>query len=165
MTVLHGDGFLLRPIEPADGAELRRIRGTPEVAEWWHPTEDDFPFADEPDMVRFAIVAGDAIAGLIQYGEETDPTYRNAWLDIFVDPAQRGRGLGPAAIRVLCRHLADDRGHHHFLIDPATANTAAIRAYEKAGFKRVGVMRQAERDVGGDGWHDSLLMDLLAEEL
>jgi hypothetical protein len=28
----------------------------------------------------------------------------------------------------------------------------------------VGVMRQAERDVGGDGWHDALLMELLAGE-
>ena len=40
--------------------------------------------------------------------------------------------------------------------------TAAIRAYEKVGFKPVGVMRRSERDVGGDGWHDSLLMELLA---
>jgi RimJ/RimL family protein N-acetyltransferase len=41
---------------------------------------------------------------------------------------------------------------------------AAIRAYEKAGFSPVGVMRRSERDVGGDGWHDSLLMELLAGE-
>jgi aminoglycoside 6'-N-acetyltransferase len=41
---------------------------------------------------------------------------------------------------------------------------AAIRAYEKAGFRPVGVMRQSERLPGGD-WHDGLLMDLLADEL
>jgi aminoglycoside 6'-N-acetyltransferase len=40
---------------------------------------------------------------------------------------------------------------------------AAIRAYEKAGFRPVGVMRSYER--GPDGtWHDGLLMELLAEE-
>ena len=42
------------------------------------------------------------------------------------------------------------------------ANAAAIRAYEKAGFRPVGVMRRYERDTGGGGWHDGLLMELLA---
>jgi aminoglycoside 6'-N-acetyltransferase len=67
-------------------------------------------------------------------------------------------------VRRVVRHLIDDRGHHRITIDPATANTAAIRAYEKAGFRRVGVMRRSERDADGRGWHDSLLMELLAGE-
>jgi aminoglycoside 6'-N-acetyltransferase len=55
-------------------------------------------------------------------------------------------------------------GHHRLTIDPAADNPAAIRAYTKVGFRPVGVQRRAER--GADGtWHDSLLMDLLAEEL
>lgn len=33
------------------------------------------------------------------------------------------------------------------------------------GFRPVGVMRRNERDADGSGWHDGLLMDLLAEEL
>jgi aminoglycoside 6'-N-acetyltransferase len=61
--------------------------------------------------------------------------------------------------------LIDERGHHRNTIDPAADNAAAIRAYEKAGFKPVGVMRRYERDTGGDGWHDGLLMELLADEL
>jgi aminoglycoside 6'-N-acetyltransferase len=65
----------------------------------------------------------------------------------------------------MARHLIADRGHHRLTIDPAAANTAAIRAYEKAGFRTVGVMRRYERDFDGDGWHDGLLMDLLADEL
>jgi aminoglycoside 6'-N-acetyltransferase len=50
------------------------------------------------------------------------------------------------------------------VIDPAADNAAAIRAYEKVGFRPVGVMRQYERLPGGE-WHDGLLMDLLADEL
>ncbi len=38
----------------------------------------------------------------------------------------------------------------------------AIRAYEKVGFRPVGIMRRYEPDVGGRGWHDGLLMELLA---
>ena len=43
-------------------------------------------------------------------------------------------------------------------------NEAAVRAYSKAGFRPVGVMRCSERDVGGGGWHDSLLMEFVAGE-
>jgi len=50
------------------------------------------------------------------------------------------------------------------IIDPAAHNANAIKAYQRIGFKPVGVMRRYER--GPDGtWHDGLLMDLLAEEL
>ena len=61
------------------------------------------------------------------------------------------------------RHLIDERGHHRITIDPAAGNAAAIRAYEKAGFTRVGIMRRYERDVGGGGWHDGLLMEYVSE--
>lgn len=102
--------------------------------------------------------------GAIQWHAEPDPDYRHASLDVFLDPAVRGEGLGGDAIRTLARHLIDEYGHHRFTIDPAAANSAAIRAYAKVGFRPVGIMRRYER--GADGrWHDALLMDLLAEEL
>ena len=37
-------------------------------------------------------------------------------------------------------------------------------AYEKVGFRRVGICRRAERSPDGE-WRDSLLMDVLADEL
>jgi aminoglycoside 6'-N-acetyltransferase len=64
---------------------------------------------------------------------------------------------------VLVRHLIFERGHHRLTIDPAADNLAAIRAYERVGFRRVGIMRKYE--LGPDGsWHDGLLMDMLAED-
>ena len=51
------------------------------------------------------------------------------------------------------------------MIDPSADNAAAIRCYEKVGFRPVGIMRAYERDHDGTGWHDGLLMDLLADEL
>jgi len=99
---------------------------------------------------------------MIQFSEELDPRYRHAAIDVFLDPALHGRGLGTEAVRRVVRRLIDERGHHRVTIDPAAANAAAIRAYEKAGFRRVGVLRRAERDVDGPGWHDLLLMELLA---
>jgi aminoglycoside 6'-N-acetyltransferase len=90
--------------------------------------------------------------------------YRHAGIDIFLSDEFQGLGLGADAVRTLARHLIHDRGHHRLVIDPAADNAAAIRAYEKVGFRPVGVMRQYECLPGGD-WHDGLLMDLLADEL
>jgi len=150
----------LRPLAPQDAAELRRIRATPEVAAWWDEPEDDFPLGDDPESVRLTILVDGAVAGLIQYWEETDPKYRHASIDLFLDPARHGRGLGTEAVRRVVGLLAE-RGHHRVVIDPAAHNHVAIRAYEKAGFRPVGVMRAYERDADGGGWHDGLLMELL----
>jgi aminoglycoside 6'-N-acetyltransferase len=154
----------LRPIVDGDVAELRRIHSTPEVVRWWDLPEDGFPWTDDPDSTRLAIEVDGAVAGMIQFSEEREPKYRHAAIDVFLDPALRGRGLGTEAVRQVVRHLIGELGHHRITIDPAVANAAAIRAYEKVGFRRVGVMRQYERDVDGEGWHDSLLMELLAED-
>jgi RimJ/RimL family protein N-acetyltransferase len=151
----------LRPLARGDEADLLRIHTTPEVLRWWDVPDPDFPW-DEPEATRLTIEVDGAIAGLIQYWEESDPKYRHASIDLYLDPALHGRGLGTEAVRRVVRHLIDERGHHRITIDPAAANAAAIRAYEKAGFSRVGVMRRYERDAGGDGWHDGLLMELVA---
>jgi aminoglycoside 6'-N-acetyltransferase len=152
----------LRPLAEADAAELRRIRATPEVAQWWEPPEVDFPW-DEPEATRLTVEVDGRIAGMVQYWEEPEPKYRHAGIDLFLDPAFHGRGLGTEVVRRVVRLLIDERGHHRLTIDPAADNAAAIRAYEKAGFRRVGVMRRYERDADGMGWHDGLLMELVAD--
>jgi aminoglycoside 6'-N-acetyltransferase len=164
MRLDAGEGLVLRPIEEADVEELSRIHSTPEVARWWDLPEEGFPWSDEPETTRFAIEADGAVAGLIQFWEEPEPRYRHAAIDVFLDPALHGRGIGTRAIRRLVRHLIDDRGHHRITIDPAAANAAAVRSYEKVGFRPVGVMRKYERAAGTDTWHDGLLMELLADD-
>ncbi len=156
--------MILRPLEPGDTAELRRIRETPEVARWWDRVEAGFPLTDEPEATRLTIEVDGAIAGMVQFSEEDEPKYRHASIDLFLDPSLHGRGLGTEAVRRVVRVLIEERGHHRITIDPATENLAAVRAYERAGFEPVGVMRSSERDADGEGWHDSLLMELIADE-
>jgi aminoglycoside 6'-N-acetyltransferase len=153
----------VRPLADGDEAELLRIHRTPEVARWWEQPDAAFPW-DEPESVRFTIEVDGRTAGLIQYAEEIEPKYRHASVDIFLDPALHARGVGAEALRQVVRHLIDERGHHRITIDPATDNHAAIRSYENVGFRKVGVMRRSERDADGEGWHDSVLMELIAGE-
>jgi aminoglycoside 6'-N-acetyltransferase len=162
VTTLTGEHVVLRPLIAADAEELIRIHRTPAVACWWDQPDDEFPF-DEPESTRFTIEVDGAVAGLIQFWEETEPKYRHAGIDLFVDPALHGRGHGTEAVRLVMRHLIEQRGHHRITIDPATENVAAIRAYAKAGFRTVGVMRRSERDSDGRGWHDSVLMEFVTE--
>jgi aminoglycoside 6'-N-acetyltransferase len=154
----------LRPLVASDEAQLLRIHRAPGVVRWWGPPAEGFPWTDEPDATRLAIEVEGAVAGMIQFTEELEPAYRHAGIDLFVDPAHHGRGVGTLAVGLLVRYLIDARGHHRVTIDPAAANAAAIRTYEKVGFRPVGVMRRYERDLDGGGWHDGLLMELLAGE-
>ena len=112
----------------------------------------------------FLIESGSDTIGFIQCVEETDPMYEHASIDISLRTEWQSKGLGPDAIRTLAGFLIEQRGRHRLTIDPAAHNTRAIKAYEKVGFKPVGIMRQYER--GSDGtWHDGLLMELLATDL
>jgi aminoglycoside 6'-N-acetyltransferase len=155
----------LRPLAPADAPELLRIVQTPGVARWWGAPDPGFPLSDDPESVRLTIVVEGHVAGLIQYWEEPEPMYRHAAVDVFLDSPLCGRGLGTEAVRRVVALLIGERGHHRITIDPAAANARAIRAYAKAGFRAVGTMRQYERDADGDGWHDGVLMELLADDL
>ena len=150
----------IRPLAHEDEDALLHIHRTPEVRRWWGDPEPRFPW-DEPEATRFTIEVDGAVAGLIQFWEETEPRYRHAGIDLFLEPALHGQGLGTEAVRQMVRHLQDELGHHRITIDPAADNLAAIRAYEKAGFRRVGVMRAYERQVDGEGWRDGLLMELV----
>jgi aminoglycoside 6'-N-acetyltransferase len=165
---LQGEHVRLRPARPEDVPDLVRIRATPEVARWWRGG-DDMAAAVTEDLAEegtetFVIEHDGRVAGAIQWSAENEPDYRHAGIDIYLDPALHGRGLGTDAVRTLARHLIADHGHHRLVIDPAADNAAAIRCYSKVGFRPVGVMRRYERGVDGT-WHDGLLMDLLADEL
>jgi len=164
---LRGDAVVLRPLAVEDVPRLVEIGRQPEVARWWTSiTPDELTAKAEgrDDAPGLAIVVDGAVVGMIQYGEEEDPEYRSASIDIFLSNEVHGRGLGTDAVRTLARWLVRERGHHRVTIDPAVENPAAVRAYEKVGFRPVGVMREYWTDPSG-ARHDGLLMDLLADEL
>jgi aminoglycoside 6'-N-acetyltransferase len=157
--------MVLRSLAKGDEAELLRIHETPEVALWWDVPDAGFPWSDEPESTRLTIEVDGSVAGMIQFYEEQTPKYRHATIDLFLDPALHGQGLGTEAVRRVVRLLIDERGHHRVTIDPGKDNKAAIRSYEKVGFRPVGVMRGYERRVGAEEWRDGLLMELLAADL
>ncbi|MFF3350924.1 aminoglycoside 6'-N-acetyltransferase [Streptomyces sp. NPDC002779] len=154
---LHGDKVVLRSVTDGDTEILQEVVREPEVAAWWSPPDDY--------EGMLAVVFEGEVIGAVQFDEETDPEFRHASIDIFLTARCHGKGLGADTVRTLARWLVQGRGHHRLTIDPAAANTAAIRCYSKVGFKPVGIMRAYGRDHRTGTWQDALLMDLLAEEL
>jgi diamine N-acetyltransferase len=73
---------------------------------------------------------------------------------------RRGTGLGTEATRLTLDWAFNMLGLHNVMLTVLPTNAAAIRAYEKAGFKRIGPRRDALSVMGRRG--DELLMDAVA---
>jgi RimJ/RimL family protein N-acetyltransferase len=78
------------------------------------------------------------------------------------DPADRGKGYGTEATRLLMDYAFTALGVRNLWLDVFEFNAAGIRAYEKAGFRVIGRRREAHF-AGGRLW-DIIFMDCLAEE-
>jgi aminoglycoside 6'-N-acetyltransferase len=166
LPTLRDGALVLRPQAEEDLDALVAMIREPSVRRWWGMLETDEEIREDlrNDGTAWTIELDGELVGWLGTWEEPTPDYRHAGLDISLFPSFQGRGLGPAALRLAARWLFDGQGHHRITIDPNAENANAIKAYERVGFRRVGILRKVER--GPDGaWRDGLLMDLLAEEL
>lgn len=164
---LRGERVVLRALRVDDAPRLAELAAHPDVARWWPDLDEAELVAkadEESDSTCFAVLHDGELIGLVQYHEEDDLEYRHAGIDLFIGALYQDRGLGTDTVRTIARHLVHDRGHHRLTIDPVAHNARAIRCYEKVGFRRVGVMREYQREPDGT-WSDGVLLDLLAREL
>ncbi len=88
---------------------------------------------------------------------------RAAVFGIFIgDKNYWGKGYGTDATRTIVRYGFEQLGLNHIELWVYDFNPRAIRAYEKAGFKREGVRRQGLYRNGK--FHDEIMMGILREE-
>jgi RimJ/RimL family protein N-acetyltransferase len=78
------------------------------------------------------------------------------------DQSNRSKGYGTDGTRVLLWIGFHILNLESISLDTFPGNEAAVRAYEKAGFKKVGLLRNTEF-MGGE-FHDLLLMDVIRSE-
>ena len=152
--------MLLRPGTPADVPDLVEVFDEDAVRRWWHEHDGSKVgrLLADPGTTGWVVELDGAVVGWVQVAEEPDPEYRYAGIDIAMATATHGTGAGGDVLRTVMHWLVHDLGHHRITIDPAADNARAIRAYEKAGFRTVGVMRSYE--TLPDGSHrDGLLME------
>ena len=135
------------PMSDADLPTIQRWLGTPHVAQWWHDPSEQFELVSgdlgHPDMAQFIVTADTREFAYLQcynlsaWNTGFGPQPEGArGLDQFIGEADMlDRGHGSALIRVFADRLFAS-GTPRVVIDPDPANARAIRAYEKAGFRR-----------------------------
>ena len=77
-------------------------------------------------------------------------------------PAQRGRGIGRAAIALALDHAFGPMDLHRVDLRVLAGNIRAIRCYKAAGFRHEGLLRDAART--GATWQDEQVMAILAHD-
>ena len=71
------------------------------------------------------------------------------------DPAKRRRGFGSDAVTTLLEHAFGTMNLRRVYLRVHATNTAAVRCYEKAGFRKEGKLK---RSFGGERKEEVLLM-------
>jgi RimJ/RimL family protein N-acetyltransferase len=88
---------------------------------------------------------------------------RAGWISLAIgDSAQRGRGHGTEAMRLLLRFAFDELNLYRVQLTVFGYNDHAIQLYEKLGFQREGAFREFLHRTGQR--HDMLLYGLLRRE-
>jgi diamine N-acetyltransferase len=92
-----------------------------------------------------------------------DPVHRRAEFHLLVGRRDlHGRGVGTEATLQMLRHAFQDLNLHRVFLSVLAHNAAAIRVYEKAGFVREGVAREAAYKNGR--YDDMVQMAVLGRE-
>lgn len=170
---LEGERVYLRPIGLDDtdwyfrslyNHETRRLTGTQK-----HYTREQIASyiagkAEDSSSVLLLIARrdDDQVIGDIQLGG-IDTFNRSAYIRISLEnPDSQGKGLGSEAMRLMLDYGFGILNLHRIELNVFAFNERAIRAYEKLGFQREGVQRQAL--YYQHAYHDSILMAMLADE-
>lgn len=83
-------------------------------------------------------------------------------IGMFLGKEHIGKGYGIDALRVLVAFCFNEINLNKLKLDVFSFNERAVRCYEKAGFKREGVLRQDAYRYGR--YHDVIVMGLLRSE-
>ncbi|HVO18469.1 MAG TPA: GNAT family protein [Anaeromyxobacter sp.] len=172
-VVRMGRKVELRPLTQADAPRLVELLGDPEVnrnlrvrAPVSLAVEREFiaALSRTTDQLVLGIAARDdgrllGVAGLHQLA---DPA-RQAELGLFLGgPSEWGKGFGTEATWLLCQHGFEALGLNRIWLHVYADNLRGLRAYERVGFRREGVLRQG---AVRDGRHvDVVSMGILRSE-
>lgn len=148
------DGFLLRPFVPGDAPSVARHADNIRI---WNNVRDLFPHpykrTDADTFIAIAsgkrpvqdlaiVVGGEAVGG-IGYVPGTDVERVSAEIGYWLGEAHWGRGIMSAAVRALAVHIFATTEIQRLFAPVFDHNTASMRVLGKAGFRKVGILRNA----------------------
>jgi RimJ/RimL family protein N-acetyltransferase len=179
---LAGERAVLRPFVDADTPALLAALGDPDVriltgsvhdeaaahasatpdeerlAAEWYATRNDTD--DRLDLAVVDKASGACVGEAVL--NQWDPGSQSCNFRILIGPVGQNRGLGTEATRLIVGYGFERLGLHRISLQVYAFNPRARRAYEKAGFRPEGVLRESLRY--GDQWIDATVMSILAAE-
>ncbi len=169
---LAGERVTLRPWTALDDASLADWANDPDFARLQWGTEQELPhwtvetaraFAERfapPEAALFAIEHLGRAIGFANF-RRLNQHHGNADVGVAIgDGSLWGQGLGSEALRLLARHLLDDRGLHRLRLHVVATNDRAIAAYKRCGFEVEGIERGGVR-ASETRWVDMAVMGLV----
>ncbi|SCK10017.1 Protein N-acetyltransferase, RimJ/RimL family [Streptomyces sp. WMMB 714] len=130
------------------------------------PGSKDAPFVvddKEQKIVPFSVVeleGGSLIGSANLWGIDTHNRFAHLGLGLL--PSSRGKGYGTDVVEVLCHYGFVVRGMQRLQIETLSDNAGMLRAAERNGFVREGVMRSSAWVLGE--FMDEVVLGLLAHE-
>ncbi len=173
--MIYGERVRLRAIEREDVPRFVRWFNDPEVRQFltmYRPLSraeeerwvESLASRREDVVLAIEVRAGDQWVHIGNVGlHRIDWKNRTATLGIVIGEREYwGKGYGTEAVRTMLRYAFEELGLNRVELETYSFNPRAIRCYEKAGFKREGVRRQALYRNGK--FHDVILMGILRDE-
>ena len=168
-----GDRIYLRPLDMEDvdsfilwlnDEEVRRYMGMTSPLNRAREKElIEKQYKDDRNIVLGIVLKeNDQLMGAIGLHDISVP-HRHAELGICIgDKNCWSKGYGTEAIRLMLHYGFDQLNLHRISLFVLDFNTRAIRSYEKAGFKREGVLRDHGYENGE--YRDDYFMGILEDE-
>jgi RimJ/RimL family protein N-acetyltransferase len=169
---LVGERITLRPVVASDAddfwadlddAEARRLTGT--HTEFSREQIDKWVGSrlEQPDRLDLAVIdsaSGEWLGELAVLDWDEDNC--SCGFRIALNPRGRGRGLGTDAVMLITDYVFDHLPINRIALEVYAFNVRAIATYEKVGFVREGLFRQA---LLWDGeYHDAIVMSMLRSD-
>ncbi len=174
--MLVGEKVVLRGLELRDAKELHKYVNDWEVRQYlnmFYPISE----VEEEEFVKsswekrksgtdFIFAIDDRESGQLigTIGlHRIDWKNRNAELGIAIWKKDYwGKGYGADAIKTLLKYAFHELNLHKIYLRVYDFNKRAMRCYEKVGFKKEGILREAFWRNGK--WHDTIFMGILQSE-
>jgi len=148
--------------------ELRRFQGPPIVRsrrymeQWLQKVSIWSPWRDGHLVIAVEEKETNDFLGIARLEDIMLPHNRAEVGISIYDPEKRGKGYGTDAMLVMLGIGFNILGLNSIYLDTMEDNERSIHVYEKIGFKRVGILREAEYMSGKR--KSLLIMDILREE-
>ena len=168
-----GERIYLRPLERADAPVFQPWFNDPEITEQLalrRPVNLDFEeefvtrAANDPNRVTLgiALIESDALIGNTGL-ENIDFINRQAEYGICIGVrSEWNKGYGTEVSRIFVNYAFERLNLNRVYLHVYETNTRGIRAYERAGFVREGVLRQAHWQ--GTRFVDTFVMGVLRDQ-